>query len=96
VRTDVKDGVTRVTPSPPYKGISTTFNSARGTDAVNHTTARGVSNENERDTTFDRRIEKGPLRGMWVRVRDAYVRFRSGGGQTNNVRRIINDPLSLL
>jgi hypothetical protein len=33
---------------------------------------------------------------MWVRVRNAYVDFGSGGGSSNNVRLIINYPLSLL
>ena len=27
------------------------------------------------DITVDYRIEKGPLRGMWVRVRNGYVDF---------------------
>ena len=53
-------------------------------------------NENEWDLTVDYRIEQGPLRGIWVRARYAYVNFDSGGGHSNNVRLIINYPLSLL
>jgi hypothetical protein len=56
----------------------------------------GLPDENEYDMTIDYRIEKGPLRGMWVRLRNAYVDFSSGGGSSNNVRLIINYPLSLL
>jgi hypothetical protein len=33
---------------------------------------------------------------MWVRVRYAYMHFDSGGGHSDNVRLIINYPLSLL
>jgi outer membrane porin, OprD family len=78
------------------KGLSTTFNFARGTDAVNPATKSGVPNENEWDITFDYRIQEGPLRGIWVRVRNAYVNFNSGGGHSNNVRVIINYPLPIL
>jgi hypothetical protein len=78
------------------KGLSTTFNFARGVDAVDPTTKGGVPDQNEWDITFDYRIQTGPLRGMWVRVRNAYVDFSSGGGHSNNVRLIINYPLSLL
>jgi outer membrane porin, OprD family len=77
-------------------GLSATFNFARGTDAVDPATKDGLPNENEWDLTVDYRIEKGPLRGMWVRARYAYVNFDSGGGHSNNVRLIINYPLSLL
>ena len=77
-------------------GLSATFNFARGTDAVDPATKSGLPNENEGDLTVDYRIEKGPLRGMWVRARYAYVNFDSGGGHSNNVRLIINYPLSLL
>ena len=78
------------------KGLSVTLNFARGTDAVDPTTRSGLPNETEYDITIDYRIEKGPLRGMWVRFRDGYVDFSNGGGSSNNVRLIINYPLSLL
>jgi hypothetical protein len=77
-------------------GLSATFNFARGTDAVDPATRGALPNENEWDLTVDYRIAKGPLRGMWVRARYAYVSFDSGGGHSNNVRLIINYPLSLL
>ena len=77
-------------------GLSGTFNFARGTDAVDPATKNGLPNENEWDLTVDYRIKKGPLRGIWVRPRYAYVNFDSGGGHSNNVRLIINDPLPLL
>jgi outer membrane porin, OprD family len=78
------------------KGLSTTFNFARGTDAVDPATELEVPDVNEWDITFDYRIQKGPLRGMWVRVRNAYVDFSRAGGHSNNVRVIINYPLALL
>jgi outer membrane porin, OprD family len=78
------------------RGLSTTFNFARGVDAVDPATKSGVPNENEWDITLDYRIEEGPLRGIWVRVRNAYVNFNSGGGNSNNVRLIINYPLPFL
>lgn len=78
------------------KGLSVTFNFARGTDAVDPATNSGLPNENEYDITVDYRIEKGPLRGMWVRLRNGYVDFSNGGGSSNNVRLILNYPLALL
>jgi hypothetical protein len=78
------------------KGLSTTFNFARGTDAVNPSTKAGVPNENEWDITLDYRIQEGPLRGIWIRLRNAYVNFNSGGGNSNNVRVIVNFPLPFL
>jgi len=78
------------------KGLSLTFNFARGTDAVDPANRSGLPDENEYDMTVDYRIEQGPLRGMWVRVRNGYVDFSSGGGSSNNVRLIINYPLALL
>lgn len=84
---DFKDYVT---------GFSAIFNFARGTDAVDPATKDGLPNENEWDMTFDYRIQQGLLRGIWVRVRYAHVHFDSDGGHSNNVRLIINYPLSLL
>jgi outer membrane porin, OprD family len=78
------------------RGLSVTFNFARGTDAVDPATNSGLPNENEYDITVDYRIEKGPLRGMWVRLRNGYVDFSNGGGSSNNVRLILNYPLALL
>jgi hypothetical protein len=78
------------------KGLSATFNFARGTDAVDPATRGGLPDENEYDITVDYRIEKGPLRGMWVRLRNGYVDFSNGGGSSNNIRLIINYPLALL
>jgi hypothetical protein len=78
------------------KGLSVTVNFARGTDAEDRAKQSRLPNENEYDITVDYRIEQGPLRGMWVRVRNAYVDFGGGGGSSNNVRLIINYPLALL
>jgi hypothetical protein len=78
------------------KGLSTTVNFARGVDAVDPATTRELPDENEWDMTLDYRIQAGPLRGIWVRLRNAYVDFNNGGGHSNNVRVIINYPLSLL
>ena len=78
------------------KGLSVTVNFARGTDAVDPANKSGLPDETEYDMTVDYRIEKGPLRGMWVRLRNGYVDFSNGGGSSNNVRLIINYPLALL
>jgi outer membrane porin, OprD family len=78
------------------KGLSATVNFARGTDAVDPATRNDVPDESEWDITVDYRIERGPLRGMWVRLRNSYVDFSSGGGHSNNVQLIIKYPLSLL
>ena len=78
------------------KGLSATFNFARGTDAEDPATNSGVPDQNEWDMTVDYRIQQGPLRGIWVRVRYAHVHFDNGGGHSDNVRLIINYPLSLL
>jgi hypothetical protein len=78
------------------KGLSVTFNFARGIDAVDPANKSGLPDQNEYDITVDYRIATGPLRGMWIRVRNAYVDFSNGGGSSNNVRLIINYPLALL
>jgi len=78
------------------KGLSVTVNFARGTDAVDPANKSGLPDETEYDMTVDYRIEKGPLRGMWVRLRNGYVDFSNGGGSSNNIRLIINYPLALL
>lgn len=78
------------------KGLSLTFNFVRGTDTVDPATKSGLPDETEYDITVDYRIEQGPLRGMWVRVRNGYVDFSNGGGSSNNVRLIINYPLAIL
>jgi hypothetical protein len=61
------------------KGLSVTVHFARGTDAVDPAHKSGLPDEHEYDMTVDYRIEQGPLRGMWVRLRNAYVDFSSGG-----------------
>jgi len=78
------------------KGLSVTVNFAHGTDAVDPANKSGLPDETEYDITVDYRIEKGPLRGMWVRLRNGYVDFSNGGGSSNNIRLIINYPLALL
>jgi hypothetical protein len=69
---------------------------ARGTDAVDPAINSGLADETEYDITVDYRLEKGPLRGMWVRLRNGYVDFSHGGGSSNNIRLILNYPLALL
>ena len=77
-------------------GLSTTCNFARGIDAVDPATKKGVPNENEWDITVDYRIEEGPVSGLWFRARNAYVDFNKGGGHSNNFRLTVNYPLSIL
>jgi hypothetical protein len=77
-------------------GLSTTCNFARGVDAVDPATGKGVSNENEWDITVDYRIAEGPLSGLWFRARNGFVDFNKGGGHSNNFRLTVNYPLSVL
>ena len=77
-------------------GLSTTCNFARGIDAVDPATKKGVPNENEWDITVDYRVEEGPVSGLWFRARNAYVDFNKGGGHSNNFRLTVNYPLSIL
>ena len=78
------------------RGLNVTLNFARGTDAVDQQLGAVSLMRAEYDITVDYRIEKGPLRGMWVRLRNGYVDFSNGGGSSSNVRLIINYPLSIL
>lgn len=55
-----------------------------------------LPDEKEFDITVDYRVQQGPLRGVWFRVRNGYVDFDRKGGSSNNVRIIVNYELPVL
>jgi hypothetical protein len=67
-----------------------------GTDARDTSKGEGLSNASEVDLTFDYRVQEGPLRGFWFRLRNAYNSFDKGAGNINEFRFIINYPLAIL
>jgi len=77
-------------------GLSFTVNFARGYGARDAAADTSLPDEEEFDITVDYRVQHGPLRGIWFRVRNGYVDFDRKGGSVNNVRVIINYELPVL
>jgi hypothetical protein len=77
------------------EGLSAFANYVRGNGARNNAGLR-VPDQDELDLTVDWRVQKGPLRGLWVRVRGAFVNERDGGESQNELRVILNYELPLL
>jgi hypothetical protein len=77
-------------------GLSFAMNYARGYGARDATADKLLPNEEEFDITVDYRVQQGPLRGIWFRVRNGYVDFDRKGGSVNNVRFIVNYELPVL
>ena len=50
----------------------------------------------ETDVTVDYRVQEGPLRGLWFRLRNAYNSFNKGAGNINEFRFVVNYPLPIL
>jgi hypothetical protein len=73
-------------------GLSFAMNYAHGYGARDTT----APEEAEFDLTVDYRVQQGPLRGLWFRVRNGYVDFNHQGGSSNNVRLIVNYELPVL
>jgi hypothetical protein len=77
-------------------GFSFVVNYAQGYGARDATTENPLPQEAEFDLTVDYRIQQGPLRGLWFRVRNGYVDFTHQGGSSNNLRLIVNYELPVL
>jgi hypothetical protein len=73
-------------------GLSVALNYAHGYGARDAT----APEEAEFDITVDYRIQHGPLRGLWLRIRNGYVDFNRQGGSSNTVRLIVNYELPVL
>lgn len=78
------------------RGLDFTFNFAHGVSARDGDSGDALPDQTEYDITVDYRPDVGWLRGLWFRVRNAYVDFSDDGGSTNNIRLIINYELQLL
>jgi len=78
------------------RGVAFTFNFARGVGARDADTRSSLPDQTEYDITVDYRPDIGLLRGLWFRIRNAYVDFSDDGGSTNNFRFIVNYELGLL
>lgn len=77
-------------------GLSVALNYARGYGARDATMGKPLPEEAEFDLTVDYRVQHGPLRGLWLRVRNGYVDFNRQGGSSNTVRLIVNYELPVL
>lgn len=78
------------------RGLNLAFNFGRGVDARNTSTGQGLPNASETDVTIDYRVQEGPLRGLWFRLRNAYNSFNKGAGNINEFRFVVNYPLPIL
>jgi hypothetical protein len=79
-----------------FPGLSFALNYARGYGARNATTGKPLPEEAEFDLTVDYHVQHGPLRGLWLRVRNGYVDFNHQSGSSNTVRLIVNYELPVL
>jgi hypothetical protein len=70
-------------------GLSGFVNYARGNDAQEPETGQRLRNDSELNLTLDYRIERGRLRGLWFRVRGAFLKERGSGAQSQNQLRVI-------
>jgi hypothetical protein len=71
-------------------GLTVFGSYSRGSDARDAATGLKLPDRYEVDLTADYRVQRGPLRGFWARVRGAFVRERDGGGTQNELRVIFN------
>lgn len=77
------------------EGLSGFVNYARGNSARDDFGVR-VNDQQELDLTLDWRPKKGPLRGLWLRLRGAFVEERDGGESQNELRAIVNYEFPLV
>jgi len=77
------------------KGLSGFINYARGNDAHANDGTK-VPDQYELDGTVDYRFQTGRLKGLWLRVRGAFIRERDGGETQNELRVILNYDVDLL
>jgi hypothetical protein len=78
------------------EGLSTSLHYARGVGARDETTGRSLEDQGELDVTVDYRLQKGPLKGLWLRVRAAFLDEAGGGDSQNELRVIFNYDLPIL
>jgi hypothetical protein len=62
----------------------------RGTGARNPETRASLPDQSEVDLTADYHLKRTRLRGLWVRLRGAFVNQSSGSGSQNELRIILN------
>jgi hypothetical protein len=77
-------------------GLSFATNYAHGYGARDAGTGKALPDEEEFDLTVDYRVQQGPLRGLWFRLRNAYVDFDHKGGSSNDLRLSVNYELPVL
>jgi hypothetical protein len=77
------------------EGLSGFINYARGNDAHANDGTK-VPDQEELDATVDYRFQEGLLKGLWLRMRGAFIRERDGGETQNELRVIINYDVNLL
>jgi hypothetical protein len=71
------------------EGLSGFLSYARGNDAREAASGQSLRNQSEFDVTLDYRIERGRLRGLWFRIRGAFLNERGGGAESQNQLRVI-------
>jgi hypothetical protein len=71
-------------------GLTVFGSYTRGSDSRDSDTRQSLPDRYEFDLTGDYRLQKGPLRGLWLRVRGAFGNERDGGDSQNELRIILN------
>ena len=77
-------------------GLSVSTHYVWGTGARDETSGRSLRDQGEVNVTVDYRPKKGPLRGLWVRVRGAWLKEEGSGDSQNELRVILNYDLPVL
>jgi outer membrane porin, OprD family len=72
--------------------LSTAF--IQGNDAISESTGGHLPNKAETDATLDYRVADGTLKGLWVRVRGAFIDDEKDG-TTQDLRAIVNYDIAL-
>jgi hypothetical protein len=78
-----------------FPSLSAFVNFARGNDARDPVSRSPLADIDELDLTLDWRPENGVLRGIWFRLRGAFLR-EVGGGTENQLRVIVKYDLPML
>jgi hypothetical protein len=71
------------------KGVSVFANYARGGNAREAVSRASLPDQDELDLTLDYKIQEGSLRGLWLRMRGAFVQERNRGSRSQNELRLI-------
>jgi hypothetical protein len=77
------------------EGLSAVVKYAKGYNAKEDD-GSSKPDEYEINVTVDYKVQRGVLRGLWLRLRGAQTRERSGGGTDTQIRVILNYELPLL